>query len=415
MLDKRLHTDNGVVAPVVGFTQLPEVQAGSKQRAVHASGELLHARIQGVHARGTRRGLDNPRIRRGFHQAHQAGQALAAHHAVGVENDHVLVVTAPTTAEVVEVAALALNATATTAIEDLAETTGFAADVEPGLLFGDADVGVVTVAEHEEIEAIQVTSGGHRFKRCTQTGEYTRHVFVADRHHQGGTRILRNRLVTGTFTGDAVFIVTSQQFQEAHERGPETGRHPAEQNPEHDQDAGLQRVRQYLGSGLQQGLVANFVEVHQRPALVRHDAFHVPAGHDGLAQHQHQQDVTADRAHGTPARSRQYPLVFRWLGRVGATGHPAPTAHQDVGAPRLGHHFGPTNRWRGLQAHATAGIERQHFGVLQLFGAVEGQAAANRRLGSVGRCVEGLGRQALVQLAEGRAARQLGALLSRHG
>ena len=52
---------------------------------------------------------------------------------------------------------------------------------------------------------------------------------------------------------------------------------------------------------------------------------------------------------------------------------------------------------------------------LQLFGAVEGQAAADRRLGSVGRCVEGLGRQTFVQLAEGLAARQLGALLSRHG
>src|SRR5471030_1888851 len=53
---------------------------------------------------------------------------------VRVEHNHVLVVTAPTTAEVVEVAAFAFNATATTAIEDLAEAFGFTAHVQPGLL-----------------------------------------------------------------------------------------------------------------------------------------------------------------------------------------------------------------------------------------------------------------------------------------
>ncbi len=414
VLDKWLHADDGVVAPVVRFTQLPEVQASRKQRAIDAGSELLHARIQGVHARRPWRGLDNPGIRRGFHQAHQAGQAFAAHHAVGVEDHHVLVFTAPTTAEVVKVAALALHATATTAIEDLAETTGFAAHIKPGLLFGDADIGFVTVAEDEEIKAIQVTGGGYRLKRRTQTGKYPGHVFVADRHHQRGAGIFRNRLVAGTFTGDPVFIVTGEQFEEAHQRGPETGRNPAEQDPEHDQDAGLQGVRQYLGGGLQQGLIANLVEVDQRPALVRHDAFHVPAGNDGLAEHQHQQDIATDRTHGTPASRWQYTLVLRRCRRVGATGHPAPAAHQDVGTPRLGHHFGPTDRRRGLQADTATGIECQHFCILQLFSRVEGQPTANRRLGSVGWCVEGCGRQTLVQLAEGSAARQFGALLCSH-
>ncbi|MCY1416545.1 hypothetical protein D9M71_320550 [compost metagenome] len=207
VLDERLHADDRVVAPVVRLAQLPEVQAGGEQRPVHAGGELLHARIKGVHARRTRRGLDDAGVRRGFHQAYQTGQALTAHHGVGVEYDHVLVVTAPTTAEVVEVAAFTFYATTTAAIENLAEAPGFAADIQPGLLLGNTDIGVVTVAEDEEVEAVQVTRGRDRFERCTQTGEYPRHVFVADRHHQRGARILWNRLVTSTFTGDAVFIV----------------------------------------------------------------------------------------------------------------------------------------------------------------------------------------------------------------
>ncbi|MNS85543.1 hypothetical protein D3C72_1194100 [compost metagenome] len=388
VIDKRLHADDRVVAPVVRLAQLPEVQAGGEQRAIHASGELLHARIQGVHARRPWRGLDDPGVRRGFHQAHQTGQALAAHHGVGVEYDHVLVVTAPTTAEVVEVAALAFYATTTAAIEDLAEATGFAADVQPGLLLGNTDIGVVTVAEDEEIEAVQVTRGRNRLEGRPQAGEHPRHVLVADRHHQCGARILWNRLVTGTFTGNTVFIVTSQQFEEAHQRGPETGRYPAEQNTEQDQDAGLQSVRQHLRGGLQQRLVQHFVEVDERPALVRHDAFHVPAGDDGLAEHQQQQNVATDRTHGTPARGRQHTFVLRRLRRVGTTGHPPPATHQNVGAPRLRHDLGPPDRRGRLEADPAVGVEHQHFRVLQLFGGAQGQAFADRSLGGFGRGVE---------------------------
>ncbi|MOA27674.1 hypothetical protein D3C78_1485620 [compost metagenome] len=136
------------------------MQAGGEQRAVDAGSKLLHACIQGVHARRSRRGLDDPGVRSGFHQAHQTGQALAAHYRVSVEHDHVLVVTAPTTAEVIQVTALALHAAATAAIEDLAEALGFAADVQPGLLLGHADVGVVAVTEDEEIKSIQITGRG---------------------------------------------------------------------------------------------------------------------------------------------------------------------------------------------------------------------------------------------------------------
>ncbi|MNH94693.1 hypothetical protein D3C73_473160 [compost metagenome] len=171
--------------------------------------------------------------------------------------------------------------------------------------------------------------------------------------------------------------MTGEQLKETHQRGPETGRDPAEQNPEQNQDAGLQRIRQYLRGGLQQRLVQDFFEVDERPALVRHDAFHVPAGDDGLTEHQHQQYVATDRTDGAPARSRQDIFVLRRLRRVGATGQATPAAHQNVGAPWLRHDFGPTNRRSRLEQNPTAGVQRQHFGVLQFFGGAQGQALAD--------------------------------------
>ncbi|MNP25234.1 hypothetical protein D3C76_1180320 [compost metagenome] len=164
VLDERLHADDRVVAPVVRFAQLPEVQAGGEQRTVHAGGELLHARIEGVHARRLGRGLDDPGIRGRFHQADQAGQAFATHYAVGVEHHHVAVVAAPATAEVIEVTALAFDPTAPATIEDAAKALGFAAHFQPCLLFSHGDIGVVGIAEHEEVETVQVTGSCDRLE-----------------------------------------------------------------------------------------------------------------------------------------------------------------------------------------------------------------------------------------------------------
>ncbi|MCY1424210.1 hypothetical protein D9M71_399470 [compost metagenome] len=164
VLDERLHPDDRVVAPIVGLTQLPEVQAGCEQRPIDAGSELLHARIEGVHARRLGRGLDDPGIRGRFHQADQAGQAFATHYAVGVEHHHVAVVAAPATAEVIEVTALAFDPTAPATIEDAAKALGFAAHFQPCLLFSHGDIGVVGIAEHEEVETVQVTGSCDRLE-----------------------------------------------------------------------------------------------------------------------------------------------------------------------------------------------------------------------------------------------------------
>ena len=413
VLDERLHADDRVVAPVVRLAQLPEVQAGGEQRAVHAGGELLQTRIQGVHARGLRPGLDDAGVGVGLHQAHQAAQALAAHDAVGVEHDHVLVLATPATAEVVEVAALALHAAATAAVEDAAEAFRLAAHVQPCLLFGDGDVGVVGVAEHEEVETVEVAAGGHRLERRAQAGEHARHVFVADRHHQRGARLGGDRLVAGAAAGNLVLVTPGEQLEEAHQCGPEARRHPAEEDAEEHQDGGLQGIGPDLDHRVPERLVDDFVEVDERPALVRQDALHVPASDEGLADHQGEQDVAADRTDRAPARRRQ--LALGRLRGVGAAGHAPPHADQHVGAPRFGDDLGALDRRGDLQAQPPAGIDAEHLGFFQLGGAADGETGAHRGLGGLGGAGGRLGRQVLVQLAERGAAGEFRALLVAQG
>src|SRR3569832_2414847 len=83
----------------MGFAQLPDVLPGDEERPVYAAGELLHAGIKGVAPRDQRRGLDDAGTGVGFHQAHETGEARAAHYAVGIEHDHVTVVGAPAPAK----------------------------------------------------------------------------------------------------------------------------------------------------------------------------------------------------------------------------------------------------------------------------------------------------------------------------
>ncbi|KRB70514.1 hypothetical protein ASE07_07845 [Noviherbaspirillum sp. Root189] len=98
------------------------MQASGKQRAINARRKLLDAGIQGVAAGGCRSGLDDARTGIGFHHFDQIGQAPATHHAVGVEHQHVAIICTPTPAEIVDIAALALDATTATPIENAPES-----------------------------------------------------------------------------------------------------------------------------------------------------------------------------------------------------------------------------------------------------------------------------------------------------
>ena len=332
------------------------MQAGGKQRPVNAGSELLHARIQGIHAGRLRRGLDDAGVRVGFHQTHQPGEAFAAHHAVGVQDHHVAVLTAPTTAEVVDVAALAFDAATATAIEDAAVAVDIAAQLHPRLLLGHADVRIVAVAQDVDIEVFQLTGRCNGLIGRTQAGEHAFDVFVADRHDQRGAVRRIDRLIALDGGRNAVFVLADQQLQEAHQRGPETGRDPAEQYGEQDQNAGLQHIWQQLQHRLHQILIQHGDRIDQRPALIRQDGFHVPGGDAGLHQHQHQQHITAHGADGTPA-VLGLGLLFGGVPIVRRTPQKRiPEARHRVGTPCFREHGGSFDRRRRLQNGTPFGV-----------------------------------------------------------
>ncbi|CCK18174.1 hypothetical protein BN136_4184 [Cronobacter universalis NCTC 9529] len=355
VLDKRLHADNRVMAPVVRFAQLPEVQTGGKQRSIDACRELLAARIERVHAGGFRRRLDDPGVRVRFHQTHQAGQTVARHHGVGVQHHHVAVLVAPAAAEIVDVAAFTLHATTTAAIENLPFALHFGNQFHPGFLLGDADIRIVTVAQDIDVEVRLLTGGFHRLPGRAQAREDAIHVFVTDRHDKRGAMLGIYRLIPHRRGGDAVLIFTDKQLQKAHQRRPEPGAYPAEQDGEQDQDAALQHIRQQLHQRHQPVLAHHVRRVDQRPALIRQNGFHIPGGDDGLRQRQQQQDVTADGADRTPFLLRGA-LFFRQPRHVArqhfATAQTVPEAPNRVGAPRVRKHGGTRSLGHGLDLGA---------------------------------------------------------------
>src|SRR5664279_2048322 len=101
---------------------MPEMKPGGEQRTVDAGRELLDPRIERIASGGAGRGLDDARVGVGFDQTNQRRQALPAHHAVGIQDDHVAVASPPSAAEVADVAAFALDAVLAPAIVDAPES-----------------------------------------------------------------------------------------------------------------------------------------------------------------------------------------------------------------------------------------------------------------------------------------------------
>ncbi len=366
VLDERLHANDRVVAPVMRFTQLPEVEPGGKQRTVDARGELLQPRIERVHARRLGRSLDDAGVGVGLHQSHQAGQAFAAHHAVGVQHHHVAVAAAPATAEVVDVAALALHAAPAAAVEDVTEAIHRTAQLDPGLLLGNTGVGVVAVAEHEDIEVLDLARGQQRLVGRPQPGEHPRYVLVGDGHHQRRTRLGRNRFAARAGGGNVVAITPLEQLEEAHQRRPETHRDPAEQQREQQQNAGLHQVGQDLPRRLLQRLEIDLLQIHQRPALIRQHGLHVPGGDGGLHQHQAQQRSAPVRGDPAPARPVERVRRVGLLHRTVLLEQQAPPAQaQYAGMPGFRHHPRAHDRWRRLDAGAALVILGQHSATLE--------------------------------------------------
>ena len=249
------------------------MHAGHEQRAVDVRGELLDARVQRFAAGRVRTGLDDAGVVVGFHHAHERGEAVAAHHAVGIEHDHVFVVLAPAPAEIGDVAALALDAMPAQAIEDAAEAAGVAAQVEPRAALGDARVRIAGVAQEKEIEAVEQTGARDRFVGRAHAGEHARGVFVADRHDDGGARVFGDRFVAADRRGDRKAVAAfAQQHEQAGHRCPESGGNPRDQDAEQREDRDLHRLAAVIRQHFR----------HERRRQIR------------LREQQHEQHAAAD-------------------------------------------------------------------------------------------------------------------------
>ena len=141
MPNERCDADDRVVTPIVRFAELPEMQARGEDRAIDAGRELLRPAIKRVPPCRFGGRLQNADVRIRFGDFHESSNAVAGHHAVGVEHDHVAIAASPAAAEIGDVAALSLDAVRSPAIEDVAEAHS-PAEVEPCADLGDPRIGI---------------------------------------------------------------------------------------------------------------------------------------------------------------------------------------------------------------------------------------------------------------------------------
>ncbi|KAG1454108.1 hypothetical protein G6F57_015580 [Rhizopus arrhizus] len=233
--------DDRVVAPVVALGAVPPGHATGDHRAVHAAAELLHAGEQGAATDHRRQRLDQADIGVVLHACDQAHDAVAGHQAVGVEDQHLRIGTAKAAHPVGDVAGLAPTVVATAAIEQpRLAVRHTVAQFGEHLLFGTRDVLAAGIAEHEEIEALKLAGGGHRFIDGLQARQQAARIFVVGRHQQRGAAVHgRQRLVRV----DAEPVATVEHGgQEARQCAGEGQRDPGKQAHEQHQQAGFKHA-----------------------------------------------------------------------------------------------------------------------------------------------------------------------------
>src|SRR5438094_874282 len=177
MPDERCDADDRVVPPIMRFAELPEMQTGGEDRTIDAGRELLRAAIERVASRGLGGRLQDPDVGIRFGDLHESSDALSGHHAVGVEHDHVAIAASPAAAEIGDVAALALDAMRSPAIEDVAEAD-CPAEVEPAADLCNPCVGISRIGKHEKVEALALSGTMHRLVCRTHPRKHPGNVLV---------------------------------------------------------------------------------------------------------------------------------------------------------------------------------------------------------------------------------------------
>ena len=127
-----------------------------------------------------------PGVGIGLHGGGQAHDAVAGHQAVGVEHEHVLVVTAPAFHEIRDVAGLAMMVFSPAAVVEPRARTEPLAQGQEGALFRDPGIRIGRVRENEIIEMVAEARRFDRFVDRLERREGPRRLLVVDRHHHRG-------------------------------------------------------------------------------------------------------------------------------------------------------------------------------------------------------------------------------------
>ena len=231
------HANDGVMAPVVAVAEIPPGQPRRQHRPIAGAGKLMAAREQGVAIDQPRNGLNDAGMGIGLHQARETHDRRTTHHAVGIEHQQVLVMPAPTPAELGEIAGLARSVLVAAPIEEATVGAEPAAAQIPGLLFGNPGIGIGAVAQDEEIKGVDFAACFDLAIDTFQGAEHALRGFVVDGHDDGGAggELGRRRQQTG---GERAR--TAPHGKEPREPGPERQGYPneigGEQHHQHDFD-----------------------------------------------------------------------------------------------------------------------------------------------------------------------------------
>ena len=178
-----------------------------------------------------------------LHQPHHVRQRGTFHDAVGVQHDHVAIPTAPASAEILQIAALAVGVLRPVAVENPSLAVQRPHHVLPAQFLLDPHVGIAGVAEDEEIEVRQATGFRQRAMDGAQAGKYSLRILVVDRHQDRGARRRHGRVGRrGRLAGNRPAVAAEQNREKPHERRPERHADPADQNRVQQQQQQLHRT-----------------------------------------------------------------------------------------------------------------------------------------------------------------------------
>ena len=198
------------MAPEHAFGPGPPDHAGGRDRPEQAAGKLLPAGEQRGRAHHRRHGLNEAKMRVAFHVDRQARHGLAAHHAVGIQHDHMVICAAETGHPLLDIARLATDIAGAAAIMDRAREG--LAHFQIGLALGFA-IFRVGIRQDEEFEALAPHHLRQRSFHDRQAAEHAQEILVADRQQDGGARL--ERCAVSRDVGAHALALADRQQQEA--------------------------------------------------------------------------------------------------------------------------------------------------------------------------------------------------------